>query len=56
MSKEAERERPRDGVPPERMPFEVRNPRYAGATPEDVARRLFRPVRREPQKGGHSEQ
>ena len=47
MSEKAQSERPRDtDVPPERMPFEVRNPRYAGATPEDVARRLFKPVRR----------
>ena len=31
-------------APPAPKPFEVRNPRYAGATPEDVARSLFRPI------------
>ena len=44
--------------PPERRPesFEVRNPRYAEATPEDVARSLFRPVkpRGEPPRGDRS--
>ena len=32
--------------PPTLRPIEVLNPRYAGATPEDVARALLRPVRR----------
>lgn len=37
--------RARDDAPPASLPFKVRNPRYAGATPEDVARSLFRPVK-----------
>lgn len=38
------------------MTTPARNPRYAGATPKDGILRLLRPVRREPQKEGHSEQ
>ena len=31
--------------PPTLRPVEVLNPRYAGATPEDIARALLRPIR-----------
>ena len=57
MSKTAETERAREDAEMERlMTTPARNPRYAGATPKDVMRRLFRPVRRELQKGDRSEQ
>ena len=36
----------RDEAPP--APVEVRNPRYEGAAPEDVARALLRPDKKRP--------
>ena len=57
MSKKAEAKLAREVAEMERlMTTPARNPRYAGATPKDGMLRLFRPVRREPQKEGHSEQ
>lgn len=49
MSKTAEAKRAptraQDDAAPASLPFKVRNPRYAGATPEEVARSLFRPAK-----------
>ena len=57
MSETAAERRAREVAEMERlMTTPARNPRYAGATPKDGILRLLRPVRREPQKGGHSEQ
>lgn len=54
LSKPKEPRGPRDEEPR----IEVRNPRYNGATPEDVARALARPATRAEggsRKGGRSE-
>lgn len=57
MSEAAEAKRAREDAEMERlMTTSARNPRYAGTTPKDVMRRLFRPVPRERRKDGHSEQ
>ena len=57
MSKPAEpRDAPpgREEAPPPQI--EVRNPRYEGATPEDVARTLLRPVKpRKPQPASRAD-
>ena len=57
MGDTAAAKRAREDAEMERlMTTPARNPRYAGATPKDVMRRLFRPVPRERPKDGHSEQ
>ena len=39
----------------DRKQVEVRNPRYEGATPEDVARGLLRQIKGEKQEGEEKE-